>query len=323
MIKASVIIPTKNGGTIYKKVLQKLLEQETIFDFEIIIIDSGSKDDTVKYTKTIADKYKNIVLKEIKSFEFGHGKTRNYGASIAQGEFLVFLTQDALPYDKNWLTKMIEPFSISEDIVGVFGKHLAYDDCDIFEKNNLKMHFKNFGEGIIVYKMEDRNRYEQDESYRHLLCFYSDNSSAMRKSIWEKIPYDDVNFAEDQLWAKKIIELGYSKAYTSKAVVYHSHNYSFKEMMMRSYDDHKGLFDIYGYIPVKSIFLLPVHIIKHTLNDYKYLKTLDIDRTEKKQWLIFSVKKNICKYVGAYFGPKGINNFIDKLFSRELTLRKK
>lgn len=323
MIKASIIIPTKNGGITYQKVLQKVLEQETNFDFEIIIIDSGSKDDTVEYTKAKANKHKNIVLKEIKPFEFGHGKTRNYGASIAQGEFLVFLTQDALPYDKNWLSKMIEPFSISEDIMGVFGKHLAYDDCDIFEKYNLKMHFNNFGEGVIVYKMDDKDRYDKDEGYRHLLCFYSDNSSAMRKSIWKKIPYDDVNFAEDQLWAKKIIELGYSKAYTSEAVVYHSHNYSFKEMMMRSYDDHKGLFDIYGYIPVKSIFLLPVHIIKHTLSDYKYLKTLTIDRSEKKRWLIFSVKKNICKYIGTYFGPKGTNGFIDKLFSRELILRQK
>ena len=67
------------------------------------------------------------------------------------------------------------------------------------------------------------------------------------------IPEPPFDFAEDQLWAKKIIELGYSKAYTSNAVVYHSHNYSFKEMLMRSFDDHKGLNQIYDYIPVKNI----------------------------------------------------------------------
>lgn len=323
MIKVSIIIPTKNGGTIYKKVLNKLLSQKLYFNFEIIIIDSGSKDETVSYTKEKRKLNKNIILKEITASEFGHGKTRNLGASLAKGEFLVFITQDALPYDENWLKEMIKPFSISEDIVGVFGKHIPYEDCDIFEKHNLEVHFNNFGQGTRIYKMDDRERYENDEGYRHLLCFYSDNASAMKKSIWNKIPYDDVNFAEDQLWAKKIIELGYSKAYTSEAVIYHSHNYSFKEMMMRSYDDHKGLFAIYGYVPVKSIFLLPVHIVKHTFSDYKYLKTLTISRSKKKSLLMFSSKKNICKYIGAYFGPKGTNNTINKLFSRELILRKK
>ena len=323
MIKASIIIPTKNGGVIYQKVLKKVLAQQSDFIFEIIIIDSGSTDGSIEYTKSMATKYRNIIIKEIKSFEFGHGKTRNYGASIANGEFLVFITQDALPYDNYWLYEIIKPFSISDDIVGVFGKHLPYEDCDIFEKNNLKIHFDNFGQGTIIYRMDDKERYENDDGYRHLLCFYSDNSSAMRKSIWKKIPYDNVDFAEDQLWAKKIIEQGYSKAYTSKAIVYHSHNYSFKEMMMRSYDDHKGLFEIYGYIPVRNIFILPAYIVKHIINDYRYLKTLTIPSDEARMWMIFSIKKNICKYIGAYFGPKGNNSFVNKLFSRELILRKK
>lgn len=323
MIKASVIIPTKNGGEIYKKVLDKVLEQKLDYEFEIIVIDSGSKDETVRYTKKKQSLFQNLILKEITPSEFGHGKTRNYGASISNGEFLVFITQDALPCDEFWLEEMLKPFELSEDIVGVFGKHLPYEDCDIFEKHNLYVHFNNFGQGTVVYKMEDKERYKIDEGYRHLLCFYSDNSSAMRKSIWNKIPYDDVDFAEDQLWAKKIIELGYSKAYASNAVVYHSHNYSFKEMMMRSYDDHKGLYGIYGYVPIKSIFLLPAYISKHIVNDYMFLKTLNIPRDEKKKWIIFSIKKNMSKYIGSYFGPKGNNNFINKLFSRELILRKR
>lgn len=324
MKKASIIIPTKNAGSIFKEVLDKLIIQKKVGNYEIIIIDSGSKDDTLDIIEDFIKTNTNIILKKIPSSEFGHGKTRNYGASIAEGEFLIFITQDALPYDENWLYEMIKPFELDENIVGVFGKHLAYEDCDIFEKHNLRVHFQNFGQGIVVYKMDDQERYKKDEAYRHLLCFYSDNSSAMRKNIWEKIPYDNVDFAEDQLWAKKIIELGYSKAYTSNAVVYHSHNYSFKEMMMRSFDDHKGLNQIYDYIPVKNILYLPLHILNHIKNDYKYLKTLNIPRDEKKSWLIFSIKKNLCKYIGAYFGPKGNKSeFICSVFSRERILRKK
>ena len=322
MIEASIIIPTKNAGEIYEKVLDKVLSQKTTFEFEVIIIDSGSKDSTVTYTKEQAKQHNNIILKEIPASEFGHGKTRNLGATLANGEFLVFITQDALPYDDKWLDEMIKPFSLSEDIVGVFGKHLPYDECDIFEKHNLDVHFNNFGQGTVVYKMDDKERYEKEEGYRHLLCFYSDNSSAMRKSIWSEIPYDDVDFAEDQLWAKKIIELGYSKAYAANAVVYHSHNYSFKEMMKRSYDDHKGLYEIYKYKPVKNILLLPLTIIKHCVSDYRYLKTITIPRAEKKKWMVFSIQKNFSKCIGSYFGPKGSSKVVNRLFSRELVLRK-
>jgi len=323
MIRASVIVPTKNGGEIYKKVLDKILLQKLDESYEIIIIDSGSKDNTVAYTKEKQKVYENLKIIEINPSEFGHGKTRNYGASLAQGEFLLFLTQDALPYDENWIFEMIKPFELSENIVGVFGKHLAYDECDVFEKHNLQIHFDNFGEGIIVYKMEDKERYDNDEGYRHLLCFYSDNASAMRKSIWMDIPYKDVNFAEDQLWAKTIIEQGYSKAYASNAIVYHSHNYSFKERLMRSYDDHKGLYEIYQYVPVKSIFLLPVYILKNIYHDVIYLKSCNIVLYDKIKWFGFSIGKNISKYIGAYFGPIGYRRNLDKYFSRESILRGK
>ncbi|AEW77975.1 glycosyltransferase family 2 protein [Aggregatibacter actinomycetemcomitans] len=323
-MKASIIIPLKNGGDIFKQVLSSVLLQKLDAPFEVIVIDSGSKDGSVEYLNNIIKNHDNVRLYQIKPYEFGHGKTRNYGASLSKGEFLVFITQDALPANEFWLEEMIKPFSLDENIQGVFGKHLPYEDCDIFEKNNLYTHFNNFGKGIVVYKIEDKARYDSDEGYRHLLCFYSDNSSAMRKCIWDKYPYDDVDFAEDQIWAKRIIELGYFKAYNENAIVFHSHNYSFKEMLMRSFDDHKGLYKIYGYKSVKNIFYLPIYIIKHTINDMRFLKTKKLSKKEKLYWSYFSLIKNTVKYTGAYFGPKGTNNkLITKLFSRELILRNK
>lgn len=319
---ASVIIPVKNGGKLFEKVLTAVLAQD-FEDFEVIVIDSGSKDSSVDIVKSLQLTHKNLVLKQIDPKEFGHGKTRNYGANVAVGEFLVFITQDALPYDDKWLGEMIKPFKQNEDVVGVFAKHLPYDECDIFEKENLKRHFENFGQGIVFYKMDDKKRYEIDEGYRHLLCFYSDNASAMRKSIWQEIPYDDVDFAEDQLWAKKIIELGYAKAYNSDAVVYHSHNYGFKELLKRSYDDHKGLYGIYGYVPVKSIFLLPLHIGKAIYSDLSFLRTQNIKKLQKLKWLWFSVWKNVAKYTGAYLGPKDFAKRFSSSLSREHILRNK
>ncbi|MCK4667799.1 glycosyltransferase family 2 protein, partial [Candidatus Dependentiae bacterium] len=87
MISVSIIIPTKNGEKYLDRVLNMLFSQETAFDFEVIIIDSGSKDKTLKIIK----KYPAQLIK-IRPREFGHGKTRNYGVGISKGKFLVFLT---------------------------------------------------------------------------------------------------------------------------------------------------------------------------------------------------------------------------------------
>lgn len=321
-ISVSIIIPTKNGGNIFQRVLEQVVKQELSDDYEVIIVDSGSSDQTVTFVKTKQQEFENIVLKEIHPKQFGHGKTRNLGASIARGKYLVFITQDAMPYDQYWLKNLVSCFNDDDNIVGVFGRHIPYDDCDIFEKHNIITHFNNFGSELTIYYMDDQERYNREEGYRHLLCFYSDNSSAMRKSVWEHTPYPDVDFAEDQLWARQIIEKGYKKAYSPESVVYHSHNYTFKQQFKRYYDEYKGLFKIYNYVPVKSVFLIPAYIIKHFISDIKFLRTnQSLNRNKKLYWAGYSLIKNTVRYTGAYLGVIGNkHNYLNRLFSREYKL---
>ncbi|MFB5763864.1 glycosyltransferase family 2 protein [Paenibacillus medicaginis] len=321
-ISASVIIPTKNGGEIFQRVLLQVLYQDLDAPFEVVIVDSGSSDNTINFILDLQQRHHNIILKQISPKEFGHGKTRNLGASLANGEYLVFITQDALPYDRYWLKNLILCFDIDENIVGVFGRHVPYDDCDIFEKHNIITHFNNFGSEVTIYYLDDKERYNREEGYRHLLCYYSDNSSAMRKSVWESIPYPEVDFAEDQLWARQIIEKGYKKAYAPNSVVYHSHNYTFNQQFKRYYDEYKGLYRIYEYVSVKSIFLLPAYILKHFVSDIKFLRShADLSRKRKLYWMGYSFVKNTIRYSGAYLGVLG-NKYksLNRLFSREYKL---
>ena len=320
---ASVIIPLKNGGPLFKKVLHAVLNQKISGKYEVIIIDSGSTDGSFEYVETINDERVRVL--EIAPEKFCHGKTRNLGASRAKGKFLVFLTHDALPVDDLWLANLLKVFDMDNDIAGVFGKHIPYEDSDIFEKKLLKQHFLNFGSSDQVFHIEDKERYSTDERYRHFLCFYSDNSSAMRKSIWEEEPYPDIDFAEDQLWAKKILELGYKKGYAADSVVFHSHRYTFREQFKRYYDDYKGLYKVYKYIPVKNFLFLPYYILGHTAHDYLYLwrNYSRLGIVTFSYWCFYSIVKNCNRYLGGYFGVKGAKyDFLNRFFSREYLLRK-
>ena len=76
----TIVIPTKNAGRLFEKVLKKVFAQETTYEYEVICVDSGSSDNTIEIIKKFPCK-----LYEIPASEFGHGKTRNYGASKGTG----------------------------------------------------------------------------------------------------------------------------------------------------------------------------------------------------------------------------------------------
>ena len=235
----SIVIPTKNAGALFDKVLERVFQQETNYTYEVICVDSGSSDGTLDIIK----KYP-CLLYQIPASEFGHGKTRVYGASKGTGEYIIFITQDAMPASQKWLQNFIDAMKIDPEIVGGFGIHYPYPNCNVIDKRDLYYHFKNFGEDNTIFQITDENRerYKEEEGYRHLLSFFSDNNACVRRDVFEKYPYEDVSFAEDQIWAKHMIELGYKKLYCPFAPVYHSHNYKLSTYFMRYYDEYKGLY---------------------------------------------------------------------------------
>ena len=142
----SIVIPTKNGGDRLKEVLEAVFSQKTEYKYEVICVDSGSTDNTLNIIKNFP-----CILYEIKPDEFGHGKTRNYGAAKGTGEYIMFLTQDATPVNNCWIQNMIDAMKLDPDIAGGFGIHYPYPECNVLDKRDLKRHFQNFGSDNTVF----------------------------------------------------------------------------------------------------------------------------------------------------------------------------
>ncbi len=101
MVKISIIILVKNGGPYLEEVLRGVFAQKMEEEFEVVAIDSGSVDKS----KEILGRFP-VRLKEIPPETFNHGETRNLGASLSQGMYLVYLTQDAIPGNERWLREI-------------------------------------------------------------------------------------------------------------------------------------------------------------------------------------------------------------------------
>jgi len=244
--EVSVVIPTYNAGELFKTVLDTVLTQRAPWHYEVIVIDSSSTDGTAEYAQSKA----NVVTKIIPKSEFQHGRTRNLGAELAQGDYIAFITQDAQPASEYWLYYLISALKKYPKAAGVFGKHLPWNDASPFTKRDFKGHFEGFdNNSICVSRFTDANRYNQgDEGWQQFLRFYSDNNSAMRKDVWRLIPYPEIEFGEDQAWASAIIQAGYEKVYSTHGLVYHSHNYGYKEQFVRAYEEFTFFKEQFGLL---------------------------------------------------------------------------
>lgn len=298
--KASVVMPTKNAGPLFEAVLKQVLLQETNWPFEVLIVDSGSSDGTLD----IVRKYPSVRLMQIAPSEFGHGKTRNFAAGASSGEFIAMITQDAIPINKDWLAKMVVAIEQDPNIAGVFGRHVAHSDASIFTENELEQHFSGFIAQPIV-GLDDPVRYKRDQGYRQFLYFFSDNNALIRRAVWEKIPYPEVDFAEDQAWARLIIEAGYRKAYAHHAVVAHSHNYGFIERLQRSFDEGYALQRIFGYGGELSFMNAMKSFMAITRRDAIVALKLSGGKKVSLYSLIRMPLDNLMRMIGAYLGAHG------------------
>lgn len=314
-VKASVIIPTKNPGTIFSKVLLRVLEQQTDFSFDVLVIDSGSTDGTQEYVRAIVDP--RLRLMEIPSSEFGHGKTRNLGIASTQGEFAVLITHDAMPASDGWLASLVHSAEKDTRIAGVFGRHIAYPEASILTKNELEMHFSGFVPYPVVWN-EDPVRYAEDVGYRQFLHFFSDNNALVRRSVWREIPYPNVDFAEDQIWAQKIIEAGWKKAYSHEATVFHSHDFKLFDRLQRSFDESYAFLRLFNYELCPSIKSMVRNWMSLSIRDLNYLFSNGQGITNLSE-IVQSPIDNFMRSTGHYLGTHGdkIPDWIKQIISRD------
>lgn len=240
-----VVIPTFNGIGEVETVIEALRTQRLRDNIQIHCIDSSSSDGTTEWLKDQPD----IALTVIDQAEFQHGRTRNQAAAAGNAPLIAFLTQDATPIGAGWATDIVKMMRHYPRAAGLFGRHAPYPHHALRVRQDITGHFRNMlHHPLAVSRDTDRVRWQsEDPAWRQFLHFYSDNNSAMRRSIWQDIPYPEVAYGEDQLWAKQIIEAGHTKLYAPTAAVYHSHDFTPQQAYERSRTEGQFFYTYFGY----------------------------------------------------------------------------
>lgn len=217
----SIIIPVYNAEKYLAGLLESLKSQTV--QCEIIVIDSSSSDSTVK----IAGSYSVKVI-SIKKEDFDHGGTRTLAAKSAQGDILVYLTQDAMPADEHSVENLIRPFE-NPATGAAYGRQVPEHNATVFGAH---LRLFNYPEKSCIKIFSDK------ESLGIKTPFLSNSFTAYRKKALDDIGYfkDGLISSEDIYAGAKILILGYEIAYVAEAAVYHSHNYTAFEEFKRYVD---------------------------------------------------------------------------------------
>jgi glycosyltransferase involved in cell wall biosynthesis len=213
---------TKNEARNIGPCLEAIYSQTGVGPLEVVIVDSSSTDGT----RDIAQGYP-VCIEQIPAEAFHHAHTRNFAASLAQGEFLVYLAADALPATTEWLCALLSNFS-DPTVAAVYGRHLPKPGSTLERQDALD----------AVYGPE---RIVKDPSlgaeigYRYY--HFSTVNAAIRRNIWQATPFpEEIKVFEDLGIAKRILDNGWKIVYEPRAAVYHSHNHTTTGLFKRYFD---------------------------------------------------------------------------------------
>ncbi len=296
-IVATVAVLTFNGELYLEQILCAVETQRLDGAVEILVIDSGSRDGTLE----IVAAHPNVRLVQIPNAEFGHGKTRNLAAQLATGEFIAFLTHDAIPAHDRWLRELLAPMrDLDSEVRAVMGKQIPRPGCFPLLKYEIRSVFAGFGPDFgttIFYRFSDAGEV-LDQGLLDSLSFYSDVNSATRTSfLLGEIPYRDVRYSEDMLFGQDIIEAGYRKAYAPRGAVIHSNDLTLAEYGQRMFDETVALRQIGKPIPrMRRRAQLRMTVRGVMADSVRIVRDSDFGSGEKLRWLLDNPRYHTAKW---------------------------
>jgi len=201
-VLASIIVRTYNEQRYLGALLRAIANQEVRdLQHEVLIVDSGSTDDTV----AIAEENSASVL-HIPRSDFSFGRSLNWGCSRSHGDILVFVSGHCVPTRRDWLQRLIDPL-IADQVALTYGRQLGGPES-------------KFSEHQLFAKF-----YPETSRIPQQGFFCNNANAALRRATWEEFRFDEaLTGLEDLHLSRRLYSTGRRIGYVADAPVFHYHH---------------------------------------------------------------------------------------------------
>ena len=237
MKNVDVIIPTYHPGNDFYQLLKRL-DQQTRPIHRILVMNTEESGWKPEWEK----EFKQLQVYHLQKSDFDHGGTRKKAAELSLADFMIFMTQDALPVDEYLVEHLLKPLEADEKVGAAYARQLPKQDCRFIE-----CYTRSFN-----YPSVSSVKWEKDTGRYGIKTYFCSNvCAAYNKEIYKEVGgfVDRAIFNEDMIYAGNMAKKGYGIAYQADACVYHSHNYSCCQQFHRNFDlgvsqaEHPEIFD--------------------------------------------------------------------------------
>ncbi len=216
----SVVMRSFNEAWAIGDTIEQLFNQDFDGEIELIVIDSGSSDGSIEIIK----KSGRAQLIQIPLGTYVPGVVLNQGAREASHDWIVYLNADATPVGKDWLVNLLKPCVDNPKFGAAFSRQIPRPDCQAVFAHD---YHRCFG--------SERESKDWDH-------FFSMVSSVTHRSVLAKVPIrEDLQYAEDDEWTRRLVQSGYEIPYAIESVAMHSHNYTLRQSYKRAFGDAKAM----------------------------------------------------------------------------------
>jgi rhamnosyltransferase len=280
---ASIIVPTRNMEATIESLLESIFSQEYDGDFDVLIMDSS--DDR---TPEIAGTYP-VKIVRVEPEDYNYGKTRNEGAAMSEGEFLVFISADVEIADRRWLSKLTRHFA-DPKVAGVYGRQIPQKGASPMEQFYV----------LYTYRAESSVLSFENGKPKLGMVFFSDVNGAIRRSVWQQIKKPEMLKSDDIEWTKRALLAGYRIVYDAEASVYHSNKYSLKTVFHEYFDSGAAMPAVYTRDTINySMWSFVWDGLKYIANEYKFMLS-----NGYWYWIPYAAAYDIVKFLGVFLGSK-------------------
>ena len=298
MDKIGIVIPIYKGSKYAKSLLQSIKTQ-SMKPHRILIIETDSNENIdTKNLKTDFEYFR------IESKEFNHGATRNKAAEILQDcEILVFITQDIMPYDNDWLLELTKPI-FNREASMCYSKQIAHKGAGVIERVS---RVANFEDEVVRKDITDVKN-------MGIKAFYCSNASlAVFREDFHKVSGfpDNIIVSEDWVLGERILSQGGGIIYNPRSIIWHSHEFNFKRRFNRYFD--LGVSMSY---PSLSIYSVPFREIINTF----LMQCSYVLKNDKKIYLVELIADGIMRYIAMNLGKR--HGLMPKWFKKLLSEQK-